>query len=82
MHREARVLIVSNGVRAQLYRDGEPIGGPAALPYAESEHWDPAALIHLLRCFFDLNPKRPASVTHPPVRRCKRVTYASDTLGC
>ena len=66
MHREARVLIVSNGVRAQFYRDGEPIGDPAALPYAESEQWDPAALIHLLRCFFDLTQggQRPRSA-HP-----------------
>lgn len=73
MHREARVLIVSNGVRAQLYRDGEPIGGPAALPYAEAEQWDPAALIHLLRCFFDLTQggQRPRSAPTQPMMQTR-----------
>ncbi len=56
MHREAAVMIVSNGVEAQLYRNGVPIGDPASLPYADFRQWDAGPLIQLLCCFFDLNP--------------------------
>ncbi len=65
MHREARVLIVSNGVQAQLYRNGVPIGEPANLPYADFRQWDPGPLIQLLCCFFDLNPTPAAAHDRP-----------------
>lgn len=71
MHREAGMLIVSNGVQAQLYKDGVPIGEPASLPYAEFRHWDSDPLIQLLCCFFDLNPTPAATQdipSHPAIQ--------------
>ncbi|MGI4946628.1 MAG: hypothetical protein ACRYHQ_39730 [Janthinobacterium lividum] len=65
MHHEAGVLIVSNGVQAQLYKTGVPVGEPASLPYAEFRQWDPEPLILLLCCFFDLNPTTVSSHDMP-----------------
>ncbi len=67
MHREAGVLIVSNGVQAQLYRAGVPIGEPASLPYADFRQWDPDPLVQLLCGFFDLSPT-PAAIHAMPSR--------------
>ena len=77
MHREAGVLIVSNGVQAQLYRDGVPIGAPASLPYADFRQWDPGPLIELLRCFFNQNPV-PTATRDVPSRSAMQV---SDPRG-
>lgn len=60
MRDEAEILIVCNGVEAQVYRHGQPVGDTATLPYDDPERWDAAPLIALLGRFFEL---RPAPVT-------------------
>lgn len=56
MREEAEILIVCNGVQAQLYRDGQPVGEVAELPYRNSEAWDSDGLIRLLGRFIELTP--------------------------
>ena len=56
MKDEADILIVCNGIEAQLYRQGHPIGPVAPLPYDRSDQWDSAPLVALLERFFELKP--------------------------
>lgn len=56
MKDEAEILIVCNGVLALLYRDGQPVGEPASLPYNDSDTWDPQPLVQLLGRFIELTP--------------------------
>jgi hypothetical protein len=56
MKDEADILVVCNGVDAQLYRQGQPVGPSAPLPYQQPEIWDPAPLVSLLGRFFELKP--------------------------
>ena len=61
MKNEAEVLIVCNGIDAQLYHHGMPVGGLARLPFDSPETWNEAGLISLLQRFLEL---RPTPVTH------------------
>ncbi|HTU56223.1 MAG TPA: type ISP restriction/modification enzyme [Acetobacteraceae bacterium] len=56
LRKEAEILIVCNGAEAQLYRDGDPVGGAASLPYSDAHRWQPDALVRLLSRFFELTP--------------------------
>jgi hypothetical protein len=56
MKDEAEILIVCNGIEAQLYRQGQPLGPPASLPYDQPDLWDSAPLRALLGRFFELKP--------------------------
>jgi hypothetical protein len=56
MKDEADILIVCNGLEAQLYRQGHPQGPAASLPYDQPDIWDAADLTALLDRFFELKP--------------------------
>jgi hypothetical protein len=56
MKNEADILIVCNGIEAQLYRQGQPVGPTAPLPYEHPDQWDAAPLASLLGRFFELKP--------------------------
>jgi len=56
MKQEAEILIVCNGRQARLYKEGQPFGPSASLPYDDPTAWDPASLTQLLGRFFDLQP--------------------------
>lgn len=56
MKDEADILIVCNGVEAQLYREGQPIGPVTPLPYHQPDQWDSRPLVALLERFFELQP--------------------------
>ncbi|HEX6859510.1 MAG TPA: N-6 DNA methylase [Caulobacteraceae bacterium] len=80
MAREAEILIVCNGVAAQIYKDGEPYDGPATLPYTEPEAWDPSGLIRLLRLFVELDPTPIVSVRNLSERLAHRTADLRDRL--
>lgn len=80
MSSEAEILIVCNGVMAQIYRDGQPYDGPAALPYSAPEAWDAAALVRLLRLFVDLNPSPIIKVRDLSRRLALRTADLRDRL--
>lgn len=56
MKDEAEVLIICNGLLAQLYHHGLPVGAPAILPFDDPEVWRSTDLINLLRRFLELRP--------------------------
>ncbi|HEX8523053.1 MAG TPA: type ISP restriction/modification enzyme [Tepidisphaeraceae bacterium] len=56
MKDEADILIVCNGVEAQLYRQGHQLGAAVPLPYDQPDRWDAAPLTALLDRFFELKP--------------------------
>lgn len=56
MKDEADILIVCNGVDAQLYRAGIAIGPPASLPWTAPQQWDAAPLTALLGRFIEMKP--------------------------
>lgn len=77
---EAEILIVCNGVQAQLYREGQAVGDPAALPESNPEEWDAAPLVQLLGRFFELSPSPIVSVTDLSKRLAVRTADLRDRL--
>lgn len=77
---EAEVLIVSNGRQARLYKDGEPLGDDATLPYDPKAEWDPASLIGLLRRFLDEKIRPVTSVNDLSKRLAIRTADLRDRL--
>ncbi len=80
LREEAEVLIVCNGVEAQVYRDGEAVGDPAPLPYHSANTWDAAPLAALLRRFVELNPTPITDVTTLSRRLAIRTADLRDRL--
>ena len=80
MRSEAEILIICNGIEAQLYKDGEPIGDPAQLPYAEAATWDEASLVRLLGRFFELTPTPITDVAALSRRLAVRTADLRDRL--
>ncbi|WP_176695994.1 hypothetical protein [Phenylobacterium immobile] len=80
MAHEAEILIVCNGVHAQIYRDGEPYDGPVDLPFAAPDVWRAEGLIRLLRLFVDLNPTPIVSVRDLSARLALRTADLRDRL--
>lgn len=80
MQREAEILIICNGIEAQLYREGDPIGKAALLPYDDPDDWDPTDLVQLLSRFFDLTPSPVTSVVDLSRRLAIRTADLRDRL--
>ncbi len=80
LREDAEVLIVCNGVEAQVYRDGEAIGGVAHLPYHDANGWEPAQLLALLRRFVELNPTPVTDVATLSQRLAIRTADLRDRL--
>jgi len=80
MRLEAEIVIVCNGVEAQLYRDGEPVGEIAGLPYNDTLNWDARPLIRLLSNFFELNPTPINDVASLSKRLAVRTADLRDRL--
>ena len=80
LREEAEILIVCNGVDAQLYRDGEPVGEPAQLPYSNARHWRPDGLARLLGRFIELNPTPIVDVAALSRRLAVRTADLRDRL--
>ena len=77
---EAEILIVCNGVRAQIYRNGEPYDGPADLPYEDPDGWKAEGLIRLLGLFIELDPSPVVSVRDLSTRLAHRTADLRDRL--
>lgn len=80
MRDEAEIVIVCNGAEAQLYRDGEPLGLPASLPYANAETWQSEPLVQLLSRFIELNPTPITDVAALSRRLAVRTADLRDRL--
>ena len=80
MKREAEILVVCNGVEARLYRDGEPLGPAAPLPYNSANEWSEGPLVALLRQFLEINPTPVVSVTDLSRRLALRTADLRDRL--
>lgn len=80
MVREAEILIVCNGAEALLYRDGDPVGPAADLPYNDPDDWDPDGLRAFLERFLDLNPTPIVSVRDLSARLAVRTADLRDRL--
>lgn len=80
MKDEAEILIVCNGVDAQLYRQGQPVGPVATLPYNRPDHWDAAPLTKLLGRFFELKPTPVTSVDDLTKRLAVRTADLRDRI--
>jgi len=80
MKDEADILIVCNGVVAQLYRQGQPLGPVAALPYENPDQWDAAPLIGLLDRFFELKPAPVTSIDDLTRRLAARTADLRDRV--
>lgn len=80
MKLEAEILIVCNGVAAQLYLEGKAIGEPAPLPGDDWESWNSAPLVQLLGRFFELSPSPIVSVTDLSKRLAVRTADLRDRL--
>jgi len=80
MAHEAEILVVCNGVRAQIYRDGEPYDGAAELPFSDPDTWCADGLVRLLRLFIELNPTPIVSVRDLSARLAVRTADLRDRL--
>jgi Type ISP C-terminal specificity domain len=80
MKLEAEILVVCNGVQAQLYKHGQPIGPMAALPYDDPDTWNPAQLTQLLRRFIELKPAPVTNVLDLSHRLALRTADLRDRL--
>ncbi len=80
MSKEAEILLVCNGVEAQIYRDGEPYDGPASLPYSKPDTWTADGLIRLLRLFIQLQPTPITNVRDLSRRLAHRTADLRDRL--
>lgn len=77
---EADILVVCNGVEARLYREGEPVGLPAGLPYQSADAWDAGPLMGLLRQFLDMKLTPVRSVKDLSRRLAVRTADLRDRL--
>lgn len=77
---EAEILIICNGIEAQLYREGQAVGDPVALPRDNPDQWDSAPLIQLLGRFFELSPSPIVSVSDLSKRLAVRTADLRDRL--
>lgn len=77
---EAEVLIVCNGAQAQLYRNGQPIGDPANLPFENATGWNPDPLTQLINRFLETNPTPITSVSDLSHRLAVRTADLRDRL--
>ncbi len=80
MKDEAEVLIVCNGIDAQLYQNGLPKGASATLPFDEPKNWGPTGLINLLRRFLELRPTPVTRVTDLSKRLAFRTADLRDRI--
>lgn len=80
MQEDAEILIVCNGVEAQLYQHGVPIGTVASLPYQQPETWQADGLLKLLERFFDLRPLPVTNVSDLSRRLAIRTADLRDRL--
>lgn len=80
MKKEAEILIVCNGYRARLYKDGEPLCEDAILPYDSADDWNADSLIKLIRCFLDSRATPVTSVGDLSRRLAIRTADLRDRL--
>lgn len=80
MKDEAEVLIVCNGLQAQLYQNGNPVGPVAALPFDDPDSWSSDGLIAFLRRFLELRPSPVTRVTDLSRRLAYRTADLRDGL--
>lgn len=80
MSQAAEILIVCNGQKAQLYRDGKSVGEEAHLPYHSGEKWNAEPLTQLISRFLDLNPTPITSVKDLSYRLAVRTADLRDRL--
>ena len=80
MKEEAEILIICNGRRARLYKDGEVLGDTADLPYDEADGWDPVPLVSLLRDFLECNLTPVTSVSDLSKRLAIRTANLRDRI--
>jgi hypothetical protein len=80
MKGEAEILIVCNGVEAQIYRNGQAVGPTAPLPYHAADGWDPTPLITLLGRFLELRPAPVTSVDDLTRRLAVRTADLRDRI--
>ncbi len=80
MKDEADILIVCNGVDAQLYRAGIAVGPPASLPWRDPQQWDAAPLTALLARFIDMKPAPVTSIDDLTRRLAIRTADLRDRI--
>lgn len=80
MSAEAEILIICNGREARLYRDGEPLGDAADLPYDSGRPWSGDGLVRLLRRFLEVRPTPVTSVSDLSRRLAIRTADLRDRL--
>lgn len=80
MKDEADILIVCNGVDAQLYRAGIAVGPPASLPWHEPQQWDAAPLTALLARFIEMKPAPVTSIDDLTRRLAVRTADLRDRI--
>ncbi|MEO7815448.1 MAG: hypothetical protein ABIR87_08380, partial [Sphingomicrobium sp.] len=80
MKEEAEVLLVCNGLEAQLYHHGCPVGGPAPLPFDRADTWSPDKLVSLLGRFLELRPTPVTRITDLSQRLAHRTADLRDRL--
>ena len=80
MKDEAEVLIVCNGIEAQLYHHGAPVGVVAPLPFDAPDEWNPARLITLLGRFLELRPTPVTRITDLSRRLAFRTADLRDRI--
>ncbi|MDR6103026.1 hypothetical protein QE369_003223 [Agrobacterium larrymoorei] len=80
MKQDAEILVVCNGRAAQLYRNGDPVGAEAELPYTLPQKWDAAPLVKLLTNFLEISPSPVTSVTALSSRLAVRTADLRDRL--
>lgn len=74
------VLLVSNGQTIRLYRNGEPHGTDAALPYENPDSWNHKPLVALLRRFLEARPLPITSVRDLAERLAQRTADLRDRI--
>jgi hypothetical protein len=80
LREEAEILIVCNGIEAQLYQDGNPVGVSATLPYSNAASWQPDELVRLLGRFIELTPTPIVDVAALSLRLAVRTADLRDRL--
>jgi len=80
MKDEAEVLIVCNGLEAQLYQNGSVVGATANLPFENPDSWSSDGLVALLRRFLELRPRPVTRVTDLSRRLAHRTADLRDRL--
>lgn len=80
MKDEAEILVVCNGLEAQLYQNGVSKGARASLPFDDPKSWSPDGLIALLRRFLELRPSPVTRVNDLSERLAHRTADLRDRL--